>query len=779
MRLLRIVLLISMTFVLGAAAAAQDLELTVREDWGQGGIRHVTGGIPLLPGQAKDVTKLRLYSLQKGEKVAVPAQFRVLARWWRADDSIRWVLADFTAPMRASEKKTYFLRVSDDPAPAAAPAVSVEEKDDKVIVITGPARFVVDRKKFAFLDAASVDANSDGEFSEDENLLDRSPDLGTVMEDTYGTKYFSSGGTKTVEVLESGPVRACVRARGVHRARDGGYSKGMYGYDCIMHFYAGSSAVFVDYVITNNPKKSRGAPTFEDASLLLRLHGGASGYTIYGAGPLGGKLAEGESVRLYQDSNGAETWKICQGYWGRKANTVSFRGYRIDLLAGDKEERITGGDHARGVTHIFNDRGGFVLSPRHFWQQFPKAVQVSADGTLRVGLFPKECVVPHFLEDASAKGHELLFLFYAKGRKTGYAGGDRPVPHVVADIWNYPVYPRCSLEHYAACGALADMGVYSVPTLGLECWPLEVWDRRYFTNDYMKGNSYGWQVFGSRWDKFRGHSPWARQPIDSDNQLMRYVVTGHRSWLEQGMRRARNFRDVRAYRVEDQNPFSFTDWKGFRSHNRSEEYCGRPVPKDEEAKKYSQGTWARFPWLLPNPSHMTMDLIYDRYLMTGDVRCFENMKIIAGHGGAYAAFTKPRAHRLTGWSWRACTRYWELTGDKECWGYLDKTLENYRPLYEREAPFSASNKWFYEIFCRAVAQTAFHSRDERAHKLCIALARGREKHAGYHHTLFAYLYHATGDEKHKRAILDDREAESMLNVTRGYLPACSHYIIHQ
>jgi hypothetical protein len=779
---------------LSSPAWAWEVPLTVADTWGQGGVHHVTGGVPLLVGQAKETTDLALVTKDaKGATVAVPAQFRVLARWWRADNSIRWVLVDFTATLGDFQVRQYSLVGGPDKPPAVllAETVTVQETADAITVTTGPAQFVISRKRFAFLEHAYIDDNNDKEFTPAEDLLATTPDLGTVLEDTYGEKYYATEETKSVEVLERGPVRVRVRARGQHRAREGkGYSPGLYGYDVFLNFYAGSSDVNVDLVLTNNPPKSQGSPTFEDASLLMRLAGGAKGYRLYGAAPLDGELAAGESICLYQDSNGAETWERCKGHYGPQ--TVAFRGYRIFKRAGGKDEIIGQGDQARGITHLFNDRGGVIVHTRNFWQQFPKAVEVGADGTLRLALFPRESIVPHYFEDASGKGHEIVLNFYSRKRRTEYPSDDlaRPWPHCVADVWESPAFPHPSLEHKAACGALTDVGPFSVPAFGLEGYALETNARRLFMTDRYKGNGYGWQVFGERWDSHGGHSSrGARQPIKEDNFLYRFYVTADRGWRDVGDNRARLFRDVRCYRIDDQDPFSFKDWNAFSRANRSEDYCNRPQPTSEEYRKYSQGLWNRSTWWLPNPAHMTLDLCYDRYLLFGDQRAFENLRIIGGHGGNWVAYRQPYVHRETGWSWRALERYWELTGDKDAEACLLDTLKTYEPLIGKTPLVCAGetssadgvNWWFTQVFSRAVAMTALHHGDPRAVDLCKTLVVGKEKQAAYFCTLFAVMYHLTGDEQYKKAVFDRTDGGKRLLAAadNGDFPATAHWLLTQ
>jgi len=789
-------LCVIMVGLLAASAAAWETPLEVREMWGQGGPRHVSGGVPLLQGQAKDAGELRLaVKNADGALVAVPAQFRVLARWWRADNSIRWVLVDFQTSMGTTQKKTFYLTNAKLAAATPDQPCKVEEKGDAIIVTTGPAKFVVDKKKFAFLSHAYLDDNKDGAFADDEDMLDNSADLGLVIEDTFGEKYYGSESVRKVEVLEAGPIRVRVRARGTLRARGGaGYSRGMYDYDVFLNFYAGSTDVYADVVLGNSPLKSRGSPTFEDASLLLKMRGGATRYRMYGCTRLDGAFGDAASLCMYQDSNGAETWRRCTGS-PSKTKIVRFRGYKIwkrsggkrvegqgvdggkDIYAGSTE--VAHGDQARGLVQIMNGRGGIVVHTKDFWQQFPKAVEIFKDGTVRVGLFPRECRVPHFFEDTTGKGHEIILQFYSRKVRNPYARdrGGHTWAHVFADCWDYRVFPRPTLEHICATGALTDLGPMTMPKRIYAGYPWEVTKRRLFMTDRYHGNGYGWQVWGERWLSYGGHSSrGARQPIKEDSYLYRWYVTGDRGWLEAGDDRSRLFRDVRTHRVDDQDPFGFPDWGTFRRHYNSEDYCNRPQPKDPEIAKYSAGRWRRPRWMVPNPAHMTLDLLYDRYLLFGDQRAFEGMRMIAGHG----MFSTNRAfvHRQTGWSWRTTERYWELTGDKGAEKVLRMIIAKQSKLIGT-SPKSA-NSWFYMIYTRAAAMTALHMRDKTALEICKTLAKGGQANARYDSTLWAVLYHLTGDETYKTKLLGKDNGDGLLIAgNNDGWPAAAHWLVNQ
>ncbi len=310
------------------------------------------------------------------------------------------------------------------------------------------------------------------------------------------------------------------------------------------------------------------------------------------------------------------------------------------------------------------------------------------------------------------------------------------------------------------------------------------------TTDQLYGNAYGWQVFGERWRSNGGHGKrGARQPIDEDNYLWRWYVTGSPMWYEAGDNRSRHFRDVRTGRIDGQDPFGFKDWKEFRAANRSEDWTNRPQPKDAEYEKYSAGRWSRSEWPFPNPEHTVLDLVYDRYLLFGDVRCLEHMRIAAAHGGYFAgrggsALTGSWQWRALGWGWRALYRYWELTGDKAAEACLEDVMKTHAQ-YVGKGPLASAgrnpgdvNWWFTGIYCRAVAMTAVTTGDARMLELCKTLAEGKEASARKVPALFAALYHLTGDEKHKKAVMGDGNGD-FLRTVGGYYPSCDHWLLQQ
>lgn len=772
-----------------AAAAARGLRipLTVTQPTGiSDNQAHVSTGVPLLPGQAQDVRELRLLD-DRG--VEITAQFRPLARWWHKDNSLRWVLVDFTTRIGGFQSKRFIL--TGPGGKRYSSPLKAEVSDGSIVVTTGTAQFTINRKGFNLFDRVRIDRNGDGEYAVDEECVSPDADSGSVVEDTFGQQYRSSAGTRRVEVEEAGPARVCVVAKGVHRAPQGkGYSRGMYGYDVRMHFYAGSNLVRLDAVIHSGLAKPTGSPTFEDYSLKLKLnleaeplpsdadHPKVAWAKLYGVAPLDRALEPSESLALYQDSNGAETWKINSGVkGGDQADISSFRGYKVWLKNGARRAEVAAGDHARGLVGVGGRRFGIVIVPRYFWQQFPKAIEVGHDGRVRIGILPGEYKAPHWFHDAAGAGQEMWLLFYGRGL-TGKAKPqyirdrwtksdkhrglmrDRPVPHCLADQLIPRLVALCSPEHYAACGALSDMGTY-LSIRGMAPFRLGMTERRYFMTDYLKGNAYGWQVFGCRWEENAGHSPYNYEPILSSDYLYRYINSQHPTWLEFGLRRNMHFRNCRAYKIDGADPFGYTTWRaqdgsGFSQNNVSEDWCKRSQPKDEEARKYSQGrTGGRVGWYLPDPAHVCVDELVDLYCLFGDTRALEGARNAGAVGGAFAALHgKAQTTRLYGWGMRTLMRYYDLTGDPKCRAYVDRAIERFwniareskhRAVVPVHRPGTGYEGWYMNIVGRSVIMAWDLTGDERMRDLAIGLAKGRDKQLLRYPSLCAFTYDQTGN----------------------------------
>ena len=88
--------------------------------------------------------------------------------------------------------------------------------------------------------------------------------------------------------------------------------------------------------------------------------------------------------------------------------------------------------------------------------------------------------------------------------------------------------------------------------------------------------------------------------------------------------------------------------------------------------------------------------------------------------------------------------------------------------------------------------TALHTGDPKALEICRALAIGKDKpqsgsitygkqgqiDARQFSTLFAVLYHLTGEQKYKDPLADALTGDGLLSVG-GYFPASDHWLLSQ
>ncbi|MFW6157961.1 MAG: hypothetical protein ACOC8E_01225 [Planctomycetota bacterium] len=384
-----------------------DVPLTVRDVAGvERSAEPCSTGVPLPRGLLQKAEGVAVFD-EAGK--AVPAQFKVLERWreYGDDESIKWLLVTFLADCPAKGTATYRLR----PGVNAQPKTAAKLADG-----LGPF-------ELSFTDA-------DG-------------------------KTFTDADVKDVraEVVESGPVRACVKLEAP--------SAPPFGFIAWVYTYAGLGRADLVVVLKNTPRKSRGPLYFDDFSVAVNAGGstcflgGAPGQTT--AGEIGDA-----PVCLYQASDGTEDWKK-RGWhyadamilaWGKRKQIVQdnappFRGYRV-MRGGAK---IGEGNYALGWAALGDGEKTTHLSTRWFLQNYPSAVEVR-HGRVISRLFPKyweQYGGLHWLDDMQRKRFDLSLRVF-EGEFDG-ARGD-----AAALAWNRPLVAHCGRDWYTKTGAVGHVG---------------------------------------------------------------------------------------------------------------------------------------------------------------------------------------------------------------------------------------------------------------------------------------------------------------------------------
>lgn len=141
--------------MLGSVGFAGQVELTVTERAGvDRSAEPVTSGVPIPKGELADAVHCRLLDAAGKE---VPAQFRVAGRW-HPDTSVRWLLVDFQADVKANQSARFTLDYGKDVTQQVAHknGMTIKSADDDFTVSTGAATFVISRRSFSLFEEAKL-----------------------------------------------------------------------------------------------------------------------------------------------------------------------------------------------------------------------------------------------------------------------------------------------------------------------------------------------------------------------------------------------------------------------------------------------------------------------------------------------------------------------------------------------------------------------------------------------------------------------------------------------
>lgn len=377
-----------------AAAAAVEVPLTVTERAGVARVdNHVNSGVPLPVGAVKEVGELALFT---ADGKPVNAQIVERCRWLK-DNSLKFVTVHFTCDLPANGKAEYVLKTGQ-----ARPVqtLAVQAGDEAVTVDTGPLKFTVTKKNFNVFDrvwlngaevvapgtAALTLTATEGAFKV----------AGRALLDQESEPFETTPVASAIEVEEAGPVRAVVKVTGAFMKGD---QKSL---DFLARYYAlaGSPSVRVAFTVVNRVgKKFEAFIGMKELSMTVPLKG-AAGDVRYTFGAvkdpdIAGTLKSGQTATLLQLASTEYTVNGEKHPGGREEN--SRRLGWVDLSGGPAR---------------------LAVGVRHFWQLYPKGLEVTGQGAVKVLLVAPgksdatagASAVPMFT--GGARTHEVLFAFH-------------------------------------------------------------------------------------------------------------------------------------------------------------------------------------------------------------------------------------------------------------------------------------------------------------------------------------------------------------------------------
>lgn len=353
----------------------------------------VTTGIPWPRGKLLDPQKL---VLRDASDKVVRLQARATDRW--PDGSVRWVLLDWIAEAGAGP---YRVAVGDP--------VAVEGP----VVIAGDFGFAVDADGTQHFPLHTPFLSDSGVQVWHGSLL-TGPKVTLSILDDKGRRSFLIFSAFVVE--EPGPARTTLfsRCRLVYRHKV--TLKTFAEAELRLHYFAGSSAVRIEFTI-RNPRRAAhpgglwdlgdsGSIFLKDVSFTFKLPPSEAASGCICSPEIGAPVEEfSPPFELYQDSSGGENWRSTNHLNRKREVPLTLRGYR--LKAGGQERT---GLRATPLVTLSSVRHAVGSAVPNFWQNFPKAVDIS-ESSVSIHLFPSQSTDVHELQGGEQKTWTFAVAF--------------------------------------------------------------------------------------------------------------------------------------------------------------------------------------------------------------------------------------------------------------------------------------------------------------------------------------------------------------------------------
>ena len=662
----------------------------------------VTLGVPLPRGAVREARELRL---RRDSGEPEPLQARIVDRW--SDGTARWVHLDFQVDCEAHSELAYELHLDrpDDPSPSPTGAVRVSPTEEGWFVDTGAAQFLIDRGRF--LPFRSVRAGG-------LEVLDPTRCRWGAV-DADGNRWEPR--VETVAVETEGALRSTLRVAG-GLVREGA-GRPLLDYVARLHFHAASASCRLQLMVRNSRAAKHpgghwhlgdpGSVLVKDLSFeLATLRGRRVSWSLAPNAPLAS--GGGDTLEIYQDSSGGGNWRsrIHLDRDGRVP--TSFRGYRV--RTGDAERT---GERATPRVAVHDGRAGVSASMRHFWQEFPKAIE-AAGGVLSVRLFPSQFAALHEIQGGEQKTHEVVLAF--GDAATGPA----------ADAFRAPLLVHAEPSWFEASGAIPYLTTRDRDANALHGKlvdsAIEGVDR--FEEKRERADVYGWRHFGETWADHEAKywegegtfvSHYNNQYDVVYGAFLQFVRSGDPRWFRMHAELARHVADIDIYHTDEDKAaynhglFWHTvhyidgDTSTHRSYPRGS--CGGG-PDDEH--NYTTGLMHY--WLLTGDEAGHENALGSaRWVIDADDGSRTILKWIDRGPTGLASKTREFGYhgpgRGAGNSLNALIDGWRMTGDEtflaKASEILRRTVHPADPL-DDDALLDAENRWSYTVHLQALGK---------------------------------------------------------------------------
>ena len=325
-----------------------------------------TFGVPLPKGTLKSDRDVGMLSPEGTE---TPIQVRTTARW--RDGSVKWLLIDCQAPL-SKEAVAYRLQCGGKVTRGRVPAakIALEQDAASVTLNTGKLELVLSKKDMRIFQSVRLPGEGDGVFPKGAHS-----DL--WLEDQSGKVYRGSwADSPEVVVEESGPIRVAVKIEGWTQSEDG---QKLGRHIVRIYAFAGKSYLRMYHTFV----KTADSNEVKYRNIAFHVPFAGNQYQFRGAGDA--KRLEGKQSDYL----------------------LQYRHNEYEVVSAGKVAST--GRRARGSVSVSSGGTAYTVSMRHFWQNFPKEIEVTP-GLLRLHFWPRHGKpAVHLGENMTAKNIGFLW----------------------------------------------------------------------------------------------------------------------------------------------------------------------------------------------------------------------------------------------------------------------------------------------------------------------------------------------------------------------------------
>ncbi|MDF2962098.1 MAG: hypothetical protein K0S39_3833 [Paenibacillus sp.] len=542
----------------------------------------------------------------------VPTQTGITSKW--NDGSVKWLLVNFLADLPANASKQFHLRTN---AETVKPAelVQINDRNGSLVIDTG---------------AVQVELTAAGETGLFRSVHSKGQSFyvnrfyGPSIQNEDNQTFAAQISEKGWSVVESGPVRSIVQARGKHAASDG---KEWMDFTVRIYAYAGKPWLRVDYQIIHRELQTAQKVHALELRIGRNKDNGDS------------NCSESEQVRLGLAKSNYKT-EIDRGAAGdRLSHRISAEDMKYE--ANEHIPETFYGTYWADLSE--QNQGGVCVTLYQAQQNFPKSFDVSANEII-VGIIPEGDHV-EFLQ-GMAKTHRMFLHFHKPG------DGFQEV-NIRSHQFQLPDRPVLETATYEQAGVLEPMLVDR---------KLDWVERAFITMADTRPCTYGILHWGDAPDQGyteqgRGNGDW----IWSNNEydfphaaIHLYARTGTRRFLDYVLTAAEHWLDVDICHFSE-DPLKF---QGHIMHS------------------------VRHATLMPKVCHQWVEGLLDYYHMTGEKSALEAALGVGANVTRILSTPRYKEEgginaRESGWALRSLGALYKETGDPRWLESADRIVDHF------------------------------------------------------------------------------------------------------